>query len=179
VKALPVQVGEWQGEFKELSPEEKRIAGVQEGLVGRYVHRTRKKEVQFLLVCGLPRNISLHTPEDCYAGSGYAPVGDPVKEQLKVDGIPVNLQVAAFQRDRGGIAENLRIMWTFSPDGRWEAPDSPRSAFSGRRFLYKIYLVRDLSKSDEPLEKDDVCLELLRQLLPELQKVLFPSSPQA
>jgi hypothetical protein len=180
VKSVPHKLGDWEGEFTGLSEDEKRIGGIQDGITGRFVHRTRKTEVQFLLVCGHPRAIALHTPESCYAGSGFSQVGDPTRQSVKPEGggPEASLQVGMFEREQAGIPEVLRIMWTFSPDGVWGSPDSPRSAFSGQRYLYKMYVVRRVAKSDEALEKDDPSLDLIRQLLPELQKALFPS-PQA
>jgi hypothetical protein len=47
-------------------------------------------------------------------------------------------------------------------------------AFAGQSFLYKIYVVRQVSTTEESQETDPA-LEFLQALLPELQKSLFSS----
>ena len=41
--------------------------------------------------------------------------------------------------------------------------------FAGLPALYKLYVIQDLTRPDEPLE-EEACKEFLRELLPELEK---------
>jgi hypothetical protein len=72
----------------------------------------------------------------------------------------------------GTPAVHLRLFWSWSGDGSWQAPDYPHRTFARYPFLYKLYVIRPLIKPDEPLAGDP-CQEFLGLLLPELKKSLF------
>ena len=181
VGQIPLDVGDWRGEEKELSELQRTLGDIKGYRSRNYVHRViRTNELQFLIVCGDPRYISVHTPEVCYEGAGYSQVGPPQKHTVTPEGgEPATFQVGLFRHTEAGVPVHLRIFWAFATaDGRWVAPDEPRLAFSRfrHRYLYKIYVIRQLARPDEPLDTDP-CNDFLKQMLPELPKALFPPSP--
>src|SRR5579875_916856 len=68
--AVPLVVGEWNGEVLEVKPGE---AG--EGVAGcirrRYTHRQTGATLSLFLVCGRSGPVSIHTPDVCYGANGF------------------------------------------------------------------------------------------------------------
>src|SRR5579885_2068669 len=67
--ALPMTLGDWEGEALHASPRE--LQGLSGYLARRYVNRDTGDAVTVALMAGRPRVVSIHTPDVCYAGSGY------------------------------------------------------------------------------------------------------------
>jgi hypothetical protein len=171
---LPMTIGNWEAEALTASPGE--LQGLSGYLARRYVNRDTGDAVTIALMCGRPRVVSIHTPDVCYAGSGYE-VTAPAK--FSPGGLPeaATFWTTDMVRTRAVEQTRLRIFYTWTATGSWEAPDTPRVSYAGVPVLYKLYLVRDLPAGNSPLE-DDPCLEFFKQLQPELHKTLFaaPSS---
>jgi hypothetical protein len=167
---VPMNLGDWEGQAREVNLRELALAEVVGHLYRDYVNRRTGQKVSVLLVCGRPGPISVHTPDVCYRGVGYEIVGGQSKHQIK----PVELFTARFSK-QGVPPEPLRIFWCWGSSGSWAAPDQPRLTFARAGALYKLYVVRSLPPAEEPLEKDP-CLDFLRVLMPELQRCLFPNS---
>src|SRR5262249_2096079 len=81
-------------------------------------------------------------------------------------------KTARMVRQKAGEETKLRIFWAWSASGTWSAPDDPRLPFARQTALYKLYLIRELNRPGETLEEDP-SIDLMRQLLPELQRALF------
>jgi hypothetical protein len=81
--------------------------------------------------------------------------------------------VSAFEKSTPAGALHLRVCWCFSADGTWTAPRDARISNPGKRFLYKLYLVREVARPGEELA-DDPTIQFLPQLLPALNHALFP-----
>ncbi|HEX5270015.1 MAG TPA: exosortase-associated EpsI family protein [Gemmataceae bacterium] len=165
---LPLTVGDWQGESLPVSPRELRgLAGY---VARRYVNRATGDAVTLALMCGRPRVVSIHTPDVCYAGSGYE-VAEPAR--FAPAGLP---EPAAFWttdmvRTRAAEQSRLRVFYAWAGAGSWEAPEAPRVSFAGSPVLYKMYLLRDLPPGGAPLAEDP-CLDFFKAARPELRKCL-------
>src|SRR5262249_16143488 len=174
---FPISLGEWKGRSLESDPDEMAKAEAA-GYVARVFRHHTKGEVRMILICGRPGPISLHTPEVCFPGSGFSMDAEPerCKVSLKNADDP-NFLVGQF-RSSGPVRRLVRAFWSFSDGGGWKVPDNPRVAFGRANILYKLYLVRDMEKPDENL-KNDPARDLIRVLLPELDKYLSPASHAA
>lgn len=170
---VPMILGDWQGQPQEMDREQLTMAEIV-GYVVRHYEGRRKAPVTILLVCGRPGPISVHTPDICYAGAGYEAMGPPSQQSLPVgsEGRPVEFRHAVFRKRNAPVPTYLRILWSWSSAGTWEAPDNPRLRFAPRPYLYKLYVIREMTTAEERLE-DDPSLEFLRTLLPELERALF------
>jgi hypothetical protein len=170
--AVALDLGDWQGEKLDATPSE-GMAGV---LNRRYVNRASGRVVTVYLVCGRPGPVAVHTPDVCYGASGYQ-VTDLPKQTVPPAAGSAGAEMDAVQVVKKKAAEQIvqRIYWSWSAAGTWEVPENPRLTFARHPLLYKLYLIRDLSRPGEPLE-DDPCLDLMRQLQPELKKSLFPGT---
>jgi hypothetical protein len=169
--AVPTIVGDWESKDQELDARQIARAEIVGYLMRQYTHKATGATVQVLLVCGRPGPTSLHTPDICYAGAGYAQTGSLVAQALEGAGTPAGFWTGRFEKP-GPEPESLRIYWAWNATGAWSASDNPRWEYARHRFLYKLYVIRPLAKADEPLA-DDPTPEFMRVFLPEVQKCLF------
>jgi hypothetical protein len=114
----------------------------------------------------------------CFPGSGLALVAEPERCKISLKGADdAHFLVGQF-RNSGPVRRLLRNFWSFNDGDGWKVPDNARVAFARAGILYKLYIVRDMEKADENV-KDDPARDLLRVLLPELNKYLSPASRAA
>jgi len=91
----------------------------------------------------------------------------------------VRLTEAEFQTaiaNRGGTKPSvLRLYWGWHSSNGWSAPGNARWAFAAEPMLSKLYIVRETGGiAVDP--KADPCAQFLTLLLPELDRVMSPSS---
>jgi hypothetical protein len=169
---LPLTVGDWEGEALEVSPRE--LQGLSGYLARRYVNRDTGDVVTLALMCGRPRVVSIHSPDVCYAASGYEVTAPSRYGPADLPG-RASFWMTEMVRSRAAEQTRLRVFFAWSAAGAWEAPDNPRVAFAGVPVLYKLYLLRDLPAGNAPLA-DDPCLDFFKRVQPELQECLFPAA---
>jgi hypothetical protein len=172
--SLPLAVGDWQGE--ELPVSAREIQGLSGYLARRYVNSQTGDAVTLALMCGPPRVVSVHTPDACYAASGYE-VATPGKATPPGPSPHVEFWTTEMVRTRAAEQTRLRIFYAWNAAGDWVASDNPRVAFAGTRALFKLYLLRELPSANGALA-DDPCFDLFERLQPELQQCLFPTTSE-
>jgi len=167
--------GDWSGKPSELDPRALKLAAIDGYVARNYENRRDGTKMMVLLVSGRPGPISLHTPDICYPGAGFEAVSDPVVEVLEpVPGAtPARFQTTKFRNSGVAAPTTLRILWTWNATGTWQAPENPRLQFAPYKVLYKLYVIHEMSSTDEPRE-DLVCKQFISQLLPEFDRALFP-----
>lgn len=165
--------GDWAGENLPFEHSDMARAGI-EGTVLRRYHNPRTREsVSLLVVCGRGGPICVHTPDICYADSGYTRTGDekPASIDLGKDGTH-SFRVIRFAKTDSVSPNHLEIYWSWSRDGRsWLAPDNPRLILARSPALYKIYVVREFIPGTRA-ESTEVCREFLNRALPEICRKL-------
>jgi hypothetical protein len=165
---------DWEGQT--AGSEKSDLGGAAASLCRRYVHNRTGKEVTVFLVCGRPGPVSIHTPDVCYATSGYDVLSQTkYAPKLAASAPAAEFHTAQFRQRRAGEQTFLRIFWAWSATGDWSAPKDPRFTFAPYGALCKLYLIREMTVPDEPID-DDPSVELMRQLLPELRRALFDRS---
>jgi hypothetical protein len=130
------------------------------------------EKVLVMLLCGPPARMVVHRPEDCYRAAGYEMAEPPAR--LKVTpkgGEPAEMFAALFGRDEADGPTRMRIFWSWSLGGKWEAPGSPRFRYAGRPALYKLYVIRNVTGAACPVAEDPA-VRLLGELLPILGREL-------
>jgi exosortase len=170
---IPLEIGDWKGRRQTVDNRELTGAGL-DGLVMRHYENSRTgNTTSFVLVCGRPGPVSVHTPEICYPGAGFEMVqAQPVKFSVEADGRAAEFLKADFEKQESFPPERLRVYWSWNATGIWCVPANPRLGFASRPVLYKLYLVTRMS---EGLERsaDSTEAEFLQQFLPELARILF------
>jgi hypothetical protein len=171
IEHAPAIVGDWQSEpGKPLSQREIEAAGFSGNLVRTYRNRVTGQSVGVMLACGRSGPLSVHTPDICYRGAGYEAMKTITKRDETVGG--AELWQAYFAKADGLSPTELRVVWAWNADGSWVAPANPRFSFAGAPALYKLYVIQEMIPGDR--NADEACAEFLQQLLPALNKELFP-----
>jgi Protein of unknown function (DUF3485) len=171
--ALPMQIGDWTAEVHQMDERERQVAGIDGCVLRRYTHGPTGDAVSVLLVCGPPGPVSVHTPEVCYSGAGYALLAAPTRMAVTCADVPepVPFRTALFRKEGTAASDHLRVFWCWYDGGRWAAPDRPRWTFARARVLYKLYVVNHAPAVSQAAEEDRA-VRFLQVLLPELQKTL-------
>jgi uncharacterized protein DUF3485 len=171
---VPTSLPDWDGEA--VPTEGKQFKSAAGHLYYQFVHRRTGQKVTLFMVCDRPGPVAIHTPDVCYGAVGFE-VTTPIKYSLqREDGAaPATFWTARFKKKTASDASDLRIFWSWSATGGWDAADEPRLTFARYPVLFKIYIIRELTGTDDALDQEP-CVQLLRQLLPELQRTLFAAS---
>jgi hypothetical protein len=172
VPLVPKTAGDWHAEDVEVNPDAYAQTGALGYWMRRYKHQKTGNEVTVILMCGPSGKMSVHTPNICYQGAGFLIQGEPVECTVSEKNWTAALWTADFAKETGAGDQRLRIFWSWTAGEQWSAPDNARFAFSGQPALYKLYVVRDMTFSRAALENDPA-VDLMRQLLPLMDKTLF------
>ena len=175
LESVPTVLGDWTATSQAIPPGELAMAGAVGQISRVYTNPTNGLAVSVLLLCGLPGNISTHTPDACYPGAGYT-LGNSEKFVHRY-GVPeraAEFQTAVASRT-GTNPSYLRLYWTWHATGGWSAPEHARWAFAAEPMLSKLYVVRETGGvAVDP--KSDPCAQFMSLLLPQLDRVMLPSS---
>lgn len=172
---VPLSFGEWQGQTKKIEQRFLEQGEVSGYILRDYVNPKTGETVQVLIICGLPGPTSVHTPDVCYRGAGYVMAAQETRHSEKVKSLAqtVEMWTANFRKPQSPISGQLRIYWTWTVDGQWNAPSSPRWQYAGQKILYKMYLVhQDLE--DRTSGQDKTCMDFLHEFVPRVNQTLFP-----
>jgi len=171
LKNVPSQVGDWRADERTMDPHELEVAGVVQYVSRLYTNRKTGDRVQILLICGRPGPIAAHPPEVCYASAGYVPEKQAERVAIGSDEFKAGKFVKSKPRN-----DALKILWAWSTDGDWKAPDYPRQAFGrSTTALFKLYVIRQVP-SDEAAGSKDPSVEFLDVMLPALKQCLAPAA---
>jgi hypothetical protein len=164
--ALEIRFGDWQPTpltTEQLPPHERSRATVR-----HYAPRQGPPGAIVTLISGPPGAVTIHTPDVCYPASGYRLLRGPTRETLPLpDGAVAQYYVADFEKRSATQLERVRVRWSWSDQGTWQAPEWPRWQFARRLqlapVLYKLYIATPLGETaDAPQTADD---ELVREFL--------------
>src|SRR5262245_60307771 len=112
---VPSTVGDWEGEDQELDARQVARAELAGHVMRRYTHRRTGASVSILLVCGRPGPVAVHSPEVCYAGTGYELVAPPKRQAVRTDSADAPAEFWAGNFRKGGaIPEPLRLYWSWT-----------------------------------------------------------------
>ncbi|MFM8273863.1 MAG: exosortase-associated EpsI family protein [Gemmata sp.] len=166
---VPAVFGDWTGENVPLDEKVLRVAEATGYVQRNYTSRKNGSQLTVLLLCGPSGPIGAHTPEVCYAGNGFAMLGEADKRALALPNqSPVTYWSGRFEKK--APPSTLRVCWMWGNDGDWEASDNAR--FGLRASLYKLYVVRN--EPEPPDSARDPVAEFLTAFLPEVKKALAP-----
>ncbi len=171
---LPLEIGDWTGQLEPVNPREFKGADVDGFVVASYSNRRLGRRVGLLLVCGRPGPVAVHTPEVCYPGAGFELAQDrPAKVVVEAGpgDPPAEFRSALFRQQEAVTPASLRIYWSWNSIGKWAVPEYPRIAFSGRPYLYKLYVIFELP-GERGEAADATETEFIRQLLGALENRL-------
>lgn len=176
VASIPLQFGDWTGNENKLDERQATVGRIHASMSRIYTNAKTGQVISALLVSGRPGPISVHTPEVCYAGSGFEVASESIKASVDAGlGKPSEFWTLKVNKPDPSRPEHLMIYYGWFADGRWQAPAvDARLGFAGIPVLYKLYVVRQQSRTESA--DFDATVDFLKSFLPELQKSLNPSA---
>src|SRR6185437_5622631 len=128
---LPLTMDRWRADENapsRLDPALARAAGASEYLVRDYVDEKSGERASALILYGLGKWVSNHTPELCYPAAGYELVKGPVDHAIEVPGLaePVRYRWAIYSKRVGGVNHYEESYCTFQHRGEWRPDMSAR-----------------------------------------------------
>src|SRR5262249_21536378 len=131
VPDVPLKFGQWEGRDVQVDSVPFARAGARAYWMRQYRHRQTGQVVAAILMCGRAGPMSVHTPDVCYRGAGYE-LTRPARRHT----FPASSSEGAAAFWTGDFAKGLpsatgglRLLWSWSADGQWQAPDNPRFTF--------------------------------------------------
>jgi hypothetical protein len=176
---LPLSIADWDGTAIDADPDNFPEEQVGNMLLRRYVRRSDGATVTLFLTAGRAGPIvSAHMPDSCYPGAGYQFVTPMTKRSIPAgpEGRTHEFRSATFSKTERALPLYVRIYWAWSATGEWRVPEHPRLTFAGQRWLYKLYVIRQLAQSSEPVD-GDVAESFLQALTSQMEQVFFNEKP--
>jgi hypothetical protein len=168
---VPKNFGDWEGTDVASDPQQIKVAKVSGVMQRSYKNIRTGAMVNIYLAVGRARNLSIHTPDKCYAAAGFRQTEDLNSLDVKSEATASNFYVGQFRKDDPEGASLLRILWSWNDGHGWQAPETPKIAFANSSALYKLYAIRAISREDENIAKDPL-VEFLQVFLPEVDRAL-------
>jgi hypothetical protein len=181
LKNVPEQIGDWNGEDKEVSDVVRDTAGAIGAISREYRNSRTGEKVDLWLIVGHGRDISAHTPDICYRGSGFemrAPENSTFTMSFPDQPQAPFLTNTFFKEDVTG-RRLIRVFWSWynseaeENEGKvvWEAPTNARYHFGNTRALYKMYFTAEMSDPTETADNSP-CLRFAREFMPIVNRAL-------
>jgi hypothetical protein len=175
---IPTSFGDWDSIDSPISQRELDASGSLNSYSRRFTNRTDPaKVVDIFLVCGHPRDISVHTPDQCYVLSGFEQTEDAQTYSIDTGTngkMSADFMTNRFRKAFSIVPQDLRIFWTFSGDGQWQSPSIPKYSLSHFPALYKLYANTSLRGESRTRPEDSAAVPFLREFIPILSSALFP-----
>lgn len=171
---VPTAFGDWTSNDNEIEPEAMASAGIRGHVFRTYRHSRNGTVVSVLLVCGQGGPICVHTPDVCYAGSGYQIAAGQQRLTIS-DGI--EFWTCQFNKTDALVPERLQFFWSWSTNlEKWRAPDNPRWNLARHSAVFKLYVVRNIAQK---AKNDDAPVrDFLSLFLSELEKSVTATASQ-
>ncbi len=177
LKQVPMSFGEWEGKNLEVTEEVRDTAGAV-GCVSRLYQNTRTGAVARLwLIVGHARDISAHTPDICYKGSGFAMRSDRSSQFSFND--KANFFTNTFIKEDVSGRNLERVFWAWynpKPDQsvEWEVHDNPRYYYGNVRALFKMYFASQMRDLNETTD-ESTAAKFGKDFLPVINNILLKS----
>jgi hypothetical protein len=173
----PLFFGEWQGTEQKADDDllkQYERAKVNGWFNARFENVRTGKIVFVSLVVGHRRHVAIHTPDQCMVGAGFQKLEEERPESVVLPtGGEARVLTSQFLKVDPNVTQNQRILWCWSSDGKWIAPQMGRVELTGSPHWYKLYVTTVLPGQQRTSDISD-SKEFLRQFLPVLNEALFP-----
>ncbi len=180
IEDIPRFVGDWKGIDQKVSEEQLEQARAV-GHLTRDFHNVRTGEkLSFFLICGKPRHVAIHTPDDCYVASGFEMLSRPEVIEVETDDGMVSFKTTVFKKVQGNETQQVRVYWAWNRSGAWEAPEYPRVTYAWGSSLYKMYVIAHVrSDADSTFDDSNPAIRFMKAMIPATNKALFPDEDDA
>jgi hypothetical protein len=177
---LPTTLPKWTSEPVEIDLGEVLTGGIEGFSLRRFRNSLTGDTVQLFLVCGHSGPVSVHNPEVCYKGAGFEVTQE--RDKLEIPGAIPSQSAGNFWRIElakgdSPIPQKLILYYGWNGRGAWVAPANTRLGFGRLPFLYKMYVILDSNSARSTAELETSAKDLLADLLPRYNEVLYPLLP--
>jgi len=180
IEAIPRFVGDWKGVDTEADPNQLKAARIVGDLSRDFRNVRTGKSVSFFLVCGRPRHVAIHTPDDCYVAAGFEMLNKPETIEIETEDGTVEFYTTVFKKVQGNETHQVRVFWSWSSKGTWEAPEYPRIAYARGSALYKMYIIAPVSTvNDTEFDDSNPTVQFIKAIIPATDNALFPKKATA
>jgi hypothetical protein len=174
---IPTSFGDWDSVAMKVSDRELEASGSIGSFSRRFQNRiSPEKIVQVFIVCGNSYDVTMHTPDQCYVLSGFEETETP--QPYVVPGkVASEFTTNRFRRSSTlDGPQHLRIFWSFSSDGEWVAPSTPKFSLMSAPALYKIYAITEVVGDNGTRAGESPAVPFLQEFMPLLSSALFPAN---
>jgi hypothetical protein len=174
LQSMPGNLGEWTIHPQSIDPDQLTQAGAVGSWLCRYQSQKTHQWISVMLLCGRSGRMAVHRPETCYTGAGWELAGAPSPFPLTFSPDQhAEFLTGRFDKEAAGRSAQLRIFWSWHDGSTWQAPESPRWTFAHRPYLYKLYVIREITQRSDNVAQDPA-VGFMKLLLPELTRRLHP-----
>jgi hypothetical protein len=177
LKSVPFTVGNWDSDESKI--DERGLEGSRTvGYYGRIFHNRDNPQqvVSVYVFCGHPRDMTQHTPDQCYPLNGNDAADDQQKQVVDAGKMSADFYTNCFHKSMAFEGPSqVRVFWSFSKDGHWVA--LPKFELLNSPALYKIYAISEVTGDGKSRPDDPAVIGFLREFLPVLNASLFPPQP--
>lgn len=183
IKRIPTTFGDWDSIEAPMTQRELDASGSLSAFSRQFQSKSDpSKVVSVFVVCGLSRDITAHTPDQCYPLSGFEEVEDPQAYDIEFGTDHKNameFRTNRFKKAHSIMPQDLRIFWSFSGDGKWESPSIPKFSLAHFPALYKIYVNTSVRGATSTRADDSAAVKFLKDFMPILNSTLFPPESES
>jgi hypothetical protein len=170
---LPTSLGPWRVVQSEpLGEGVVRMLQCAGHLKRTYVHSETGAAVQVAVLLGPFGPISVHTPEICYSSREYDIQDARQRTTIRSEAPSTDELWSITFRARTVSADILRVYYGWNDGTSWSAPETPRMAYAGSPFLYKLQLACYAS-SQADARASDAGRDFLAHLLPAMDRIIL------
>lgn len=174
---VPKKIGDWTGVDTPVEEEVQERSGAVNFVSRHYTNSENNLSVDLWLIIGHSRDIIRHTPDICYASSGFHQDGSILRHTVRYgDGKEGRFFTSKFLKENELVRQIVRVFWAWNhPDSMvWDAPDKARYHYGmATRTLYKVYFTSRLTSDEDTVDKNPAA-EFAALILPAIDAALFP-----
>ena len=182
---LPMSLGDWKGEVRELEPEIAKATGCTDHVFRSYRNSKTGSRIDVILIYGPTLQVFGHSPMICYPYAGFNFMVQPESRVIKVGEKDFLFSSMVFAKGEGDQSLHEEVYYTWGavnpghPGVRWSPDMGVWKQIERIPGMYKVHLQRVIS----PLERREFgnpCEAFLTRLMPWLdQRYDEAAAPQS
>ncbi len=176
---IPLEIAGWSGEDLPSSERELERAGGKACISRQYTDSETGEMISVFLILGYSRDVAVHTPDACYVGRGFEMERRPTISRITLGTTTATMKTSTFLKEQDETRIHQRIFWSWTSDGNWEAPQSPRWRYGGRTILNKLYLIANVPLSQQQSVQESPAHRFGELFLERVSQLLYPATPSA
>ncbi len=174
---VPPVIGNWASVETPVDEDQFKQSNCHGRVSRTYRNTVTGDEVNVFLVSGKGYHCTIHTPDYCYVAAGYETLQSPEGFSVEVPQVgSAEFLNAIFKKETATETTELRILWSYSEDGKWTAPKLAKYQFGNKPALYKVYLISQI-KGARPKLNEDPTVAFAKEFFPAISSPLFQGGP--